>query len=168
MQTKKQKKSALKEQQFLPKKYYAGLTYKQKLARKKEIEKFGKMHFSDPKAYVGFKTNKFATTKRKSSYTAQWDRLFPGVKSLEDRAKVTGVPLKYIQESYNRALSAWRTGHRPGMTPQQWAYPRASSFLLCGKTYYTADSDLATKAKAESASARKWWSKQCKVKSYIN
>lgn len=164
------KKSAIlrKERQFLPKKYYAGLTYKQKLARKKEIEKFGKMDWRDPKAYVGFKTNTITHKKRKSSYTAQWDRLFPGVKSLEDRAKVTGVPLWAITESFDRARSAWRTGHRVGQTPESWAYPRVSSLLLCGKTHYTTDSDLVRKAKAESASARKWWAKQCKVKSWLN
>ena len=174
MQTRKQKfkpykyrtskKSATSrmERQFHPKKYYAGLTYKQKLARKKEIEKFGKMNWRDPKAYVGFKTNSITHKKRKSSYTAQWDRLFPGVKSLEDRSKVTGVPLWAIQESYNRALSAWRTGHRLGMTPQQWAYPRVSSLLLCGKTHYTTDSDLVRKAKKESMKARRWF-KRCKI-----
>ncbi len=158
------KKSAIcrKERQFLPKKYYAGLTCKQKLARKKEIEKFGKMDWRDPKAYVGFKTNAITHKKRKSSYTAQWDRLFPGVKSLEDRAKVTGVPVKYLDTVFRRSSAAWISGHRPGQTTQSWSYPRVSSYLLCGKTHYTTDSDLVRKAKAESASARKWF-KRCKT-----
>ena len=80
------------------------------------------------------------------------------MKSLEEKAKVTGVPLKYIKQSFNRGMAAWRTGHRPAATEQQWAYARVSSFLLKGKTYYTTDSDLVKKAKAESKSARKWWS----------
>lgn len=147
---------------FHPKKYFAGLTYKQKLARKKEIEKFGKMDWRDPKAYVGFKTNRFAKTKRKSSYTAQWDRLFPGVKSLEDRAMVTGVPLKYLLKVKQKAAAAWRSGHRPGMSQQEWEYPRISSYLLCGKAHYTADAKLVRDAKKESASARKWF-KRCKT-----
>lgn len=140
-----------------PHKYYAGLTRKQALARQKEIAKFGKMDWRDPAAYKGFKTNSLATRKRKSSYTAEWDRLFPGVKSLSARAKVTGVPVKYLRESYNRAMAAWRTGHRPGMTPQQWAYPRVSSLLLCGKTHWTTDADLVREAKRTSVSARRWW-----------
>jgi hypothetical protein len=85
--------------------------------------------------------------------------MFPDAKSLEDKAKATGVPLKYIRDSYRRGLAAWRTGHRPFATEQQWGYARAHSFLLCGKTYHTTDSDLAEKAKKSSASARKWWKK---------
>ena len=162
------RKQTCRDSNFKPYKYFAGLTCKQKLARKKEIEKFGKMDWRDPKAYVGFKTNAITHKKRKSSYTAQWDRLFPGVKSLEDRAKVTGVPLWVIQESFRRGSAAWRTGHRPGQTSQSWSYPRTASLLLCGKTHYTTDSDLVRKAKAESASARKWFNKQCKVKSWLN
>jgi hypothetical protein len=159
MQTRKQ---YCKNKNFKPYKYFAGLTCKQKLARKKEIEKFGKMDWRDPKAYVGFKTNSITHKKRKSSYTAQWDRLFPGVKSLEDRAKVTGVPLKYLLKVKQKAAAAWRAGHRPGMSQQEWEYPRISSYLLCGKTHYTADAKLVREAKKESASARKWF-KRCKT-----
>jgi hypothetical protein len=140
-----------------PHKYYAGLTRKQALARQKEIAKFGKMDWRDPAAYKGFKTDSLATRKRKSSYTAEWDRLFPGVKSLSARAKVTGVPVKYLRKSYNRGMAAWRTGHRPGMTPQQWSYPRVSSLLLCGKTHWTTDADIVRDATRASASARRWW-----------
>ena len=28
--------------------------------------------------------------------------------------------------------NAWRTGHRPGTTPQQWAFARVNSFLTGG------------------------------------
>ena len=94
-----------------------------------------------------------------SSYTQQWNSLFPDAKSLEERSKVTGVPLQYIEGSFNRGMSAWRTGHRPGATQQQWGYARVSSFLLCGKTHYSTDADLVKKAKEESASARKWFTR---------
>ena len=144
---------------YLPRKYFSGLTAKKKALRKKEIQKFGSMSWKNPKAYVGFKTNKGVKTKR-SSYTVEWKKLFPEATSLEQKAKATGVPLKYIQGSYNRGLAAWRTGHRPGATAQQWGYARVHSFLLCGKTYQTTDSDLATAAKKQSKSARDWWSSQ--------
>ena len=143
---------------FFPKKYFAGLSQRKKTQRKKEIKKFGSRSWKSPKAYLGFKTDRGVKT-RKSSYTASWNRKFPNVKSLEDRAKVTGVPLRFIKESYNRGMAAWRTGHRPGATEQQWGYARVSSFLLCGKTFHTTDSDLARKAKG-TASARAWWKKQ--------
>jgi len=102
------------------------------------------MSWKNPRAYVGFKTDKGVRT-RTSGYTAAWKRKFPNAKSLEDKAKVSGVPLKYIKEVYNRGMSAWRTGHRPGATQQQWGYARVHSFLLKGKTSHTADSDIAKK-----------------------
>ena len=158
MPTKTRKKK--KDREFWPPKYYKGLTLRQKQIRKKEIEKFGAKDWKDPAAYRGFRSDTFIPTKT-SSYTKEWKRQFPNATSLEDKAKVSGVPLKEIKESYNRGMAAWRTGHRPGATEQQWGYARVHSFLLCGKTYQTTDSDLARKAKSRSASARKWWS-HCK------
>jgi hypothetical protein len=149
-----------KKDKLWPHKYYRGLTKKQALERKKEIKKFGKKDWKDPKAYVGFKTDKYAKTKKKSSYTVQWNKLFPDAKSLTERSKATGVPEKYLRQVYNRGMAAWRTGHRPGMSQEAWSYPRVSSYLLCGKAHYTADADQVRLAKKESASARKWF-KRC-------
>ena len=151
---------------FLPPKYFKGLSKTRKQKRKQEIKKYGALDWKDPKAYVGFKTNVGVKT-RKSGYSSEWDRLFPGVRSLKDRAALTGVPLSLIEESYNRGMAAWRTGHRPGATQQQWGYARVSSMLLLGKTAFTTDSDLVRKAKEQSAKARDWYkkiSKKSKVK----
>ena len=142
---------------YYPKKYYQGLSQANKTRRKKEIRKFGALSWKNAAAYKGFATDRGVKTKT-SSYTEQWNALFPDAKSLEEKAKATGVPLKYIQESYNRGMAAWRTGHRPGATQQQWGYARVHSFLLCGKTYYTTDADIAERAPA---SAKKWWKQQC-------
>ena len=144
---------------FSPEKYYKGLTKKQKIARKKEIQTFGAMSWKNPKAYVGFQTDKGVTTKA-SSYTKQWKKIFPNALSLSEKAAATGVPKKYLLQSYNRGLAAWRTGHRPGATPQQWGYARVHSLLLCGKTHYTTDSDIVRKAIDSSKSALRWWSAQ--------
>ena len=158
-QTRKKKKDRL----FWPPKYYKGLTLRHKQIRAKEIKKFGAMNFNDPKAYVGFKTDAYATLKKQSPYTVQWNKLFPNAKSLKQRSQVTGVPLKYIDHVYRKAYAAWRSGHRPGITnPKAWTYPRVSSFLLCGKAHYTADAAVVRRAKKESASARKWF-KRCKT-----
>jgi hypothetical protein len=143
-----------------PHKYYAGLSKAKATRRRKEIEHGKRTDFRDPSAYKPFATNKGVKT-RKSGYTARWKRKFPQATSLEQKAAATGVPLKYIRESYNRGLAAWRTGHRPGATEQQWGYARVHSFLLCGKTYQTTDSDIARKAKAASASAKAWWAQTC-------
>lgn len=141
---------------FWPPKYYRGLSRRAKLQRKREITRRAALGWKNPAAYKDFTTNRGIQTRR-SSYTAEWDRLFPDVKSLEARAKATGVPVEEIRESYNRGLAAWRTGHRPGATQQQWGYARVSSFLLCGKTHFTTDSDLVRRAKQRSAAARAWW-----------
>lgn len=147
---------------YLPKKYFAGLSKTRKAVRTREIRKFGALGWRNPKAYVGFKTDVGIRTKA-SSYTNAWRKKGLGdAKSLAQKAKVTGVPRRFLQASYDRGMAAWRTGHRPGATQQQWGYARVHSLLLCGKTYHTTDSDLVRKAKAASASARKWWNKTCR------
>ena len=163
MTQKTQKTKKIKKTKLWPPKYYRGLTKKQALERKKEIQRFGAMNWTNSKAYVGFKTDKYVKTKKKSSYTLQWNKLFPDAKSLKERSAVTGVPLKYIKHVSRKALAAWRSGHRPGATQQQWTYPRVSSFLLCGKTHYTADAAVVRRARKESAGARKWF-KRCPLK----
>lgn len=139
-----------------PRRYYAGLSKTRKRQRAAEIEKYGALHWRDPAAYVGFKTDVGRKTRR-SGYTVQWQRRFPTAHSLEQKAAVTGVPLRFIRASYNRGMAAWRTGHRPGATQQQWGYARVHSFLLCGKTARTTDSDLRREAVATSATARRWF-----------
>ncbi len=157
-------RKAGKKSWFLPPKYFKGLSKSARTRRVKEIKKYGSIHWKNPAAYKGFETNTLRyIPKKPSSYTEQWKKLFPDAKSLEEKSKATGVPLKYIKESYNRGMAAWRTGHRPGATEQQWGYARAHSLLLCGKTYYTTDSDLIREAKASSSEARKWF-KRCKAK----
>ena len=148
--------SQTRKQWYLPSKYFGTLSKTKKAKRKQEIAHFGSKHWKDPKAYTGFSTNTGVKTRR-SSYTANWNRRFPGVKSLEDRAKVTGVPKDLLQQSFDRGMAAWRTGHRPGATQQQWGYARVSSMLLMGKTARTTDADLVREAKRRSAKARNWY-----------
>lgn len=150
----------IKAPKFWPPKYYKGLTRAQQTKRKKEIQKYGKLHWKDPKACVGFKTNKLVKSKP-SNYTKRWKALFPDATSLEAKAKATGVPLKHIDHVYRKGLGAWRTGHRPGATEQQWGYARVHSFLLCGKTHYGPDAADVRAAKKSSVKARKWF-KRCK------
>ena len=144
---------------YYPKKYYKGLTLKNKTIRKQEIRKYGALSWKNPNAYRGFKTDVGVKTK-KSKYTAGWKSKFPNATSLEQKAEVSGVPLKFIKQSYNRGMAAWRTGHRPGATEQQWGYARVHSFLLCGKTFHTTDSDIVKNAMKQSKTAKEWWVKQ--------
>ena len=139
-----------------PAKYYAGLDRATRKKRRAEIRRFGSMNWKDPRAYVGFRTDRGVRT-RKSGYTQAWKRRFPDATSLEQKAAVTGVPVRFLRESYNRGMAAWRTGHRPGATQQQWGYARVHSLLLCGKTAMSTDSDLRREAIASSESARRWF-----------
>lgn len=148
----------LKKPGFFPEKYFKGLSKTKKAQRKKEIEKYGAMNWKSKKAYKGFKTNVGVKTK-KSQYTQAWDEMFPNAKTLEERAKVTGVPEELLKKSYDRGLAAWRTGHRPGATQGQWGYARVSSLLLLGKTAYTTDADVVKEAKEKSVKAKKWFAK---------
>ena len=50
----------------------------------------------------------------------------------------------YLKRVTTEVWPAWKTGHRPGTTPQQWAMARVNSMLTGGK----ADPDLQPKARA--------------------
>jgi hypothetical protein len=138
---------------YWPAKYFAGLSKTRKAKRKSEIKRFGSKSSKNRSAYTGFKTDRGVKT-RKSSYSAKFAKQFPKAKSLEARAAATGVPLGIIRSCYNRGMAAWRTGHRPGATQQQWGYARVASFLTCGKTHYTTDADLVKKARATAGGAK--------------
>lgn len=125
---------------YLPRRYLGSLSERRKTQRKKEIEKRSQLSWKDPKAYKPFSTDKNVKTRR-SKYIIEWKKKFPRSSGLSAYSKATGVSLKTIRKSYNRGMAAWRTGHRPGATQQQWGYARAASMLLCGKTHYTTDAD---------------------------
>jgi Family of unknown function (DUF5824) len=129
---------------YWPKKYFTGLTKTQNLQRKRSATRRTKMSSKDPKAYVPFKSDKGVKT-RKSSYTERFHRKYPGATSLPEIAKATGISKGILQEVYDRGMAAWRTGHRPGASQQAWGMARVHSFALKGKTYRTADADLARK-----------------------
>lgn len=62
--------------------------------------------------------------------------------ALSKKASESGVSLGTLRQVYKRGVAAWRTGHRPGTTPQQWGMARVNSYITKGKTYHTADKDL--------------------------
>lgn len=71
------------------------------------------------------------------------------IKGLEDKAKKSGISYGLLKKVYDRGMAAWKTGHRPGTTPQQWAFARVNSYITKGKTYHTADKDLRSEYDAE-------------------
>ena len=76
------------------------------------------------------------------------DLLNESTTALKKKAKKSGIPLSILRQVYKRGVAAWRTGHRPGTTPQQWALARVNSFITKGSgTWGKADKDLAAKAR---------------------
>lgn len=64
--------------------------------------------------------------------------------SIKKKAEKTGIPFGILKKVYNRGVAAWKTGHRPGTTPEQWGHARVNSFATKSKgTWGGADKDLA-------------------------
>jgi len=73
--------------------------------------------------------------------------------SLAKKADKSGISVSILKQVYNRGVAAWRTGHRPGTTPEQWGHARVNSFISKSSgTWGGADKDLAAKAKGKSES----------------
>ena len=71
------------------------------------------------------------------------------IKGLRKKADKSGMPYGILKQVYNRGMAAWKTGHRPGTTPQQWAMARVNSFVTKSSgTWGKADKDLAAKVRA--------------------
>lgn len=114
-----------------PVRYFSGLSPSMKSTRKKELLKRRRVPYS--KLMLG-QSNKAATT-RKSRWTMQFHRMYPGLKFNKVLiSKKTGIPKSSLNTVYNRGLKAWKTsGSRPGANPQQWAIARVYKFVLVSK-----------------------------------
>ena len=109
----------------------------------------------------------FGRTDLKEDF--QLDEKIAGLVKKSDQ---TGVPYGILKKSYDRGMAAWKTGHRPGTTPQQWAFARVNSMLTGGK----ADPDLQAKIKkggykkkkkkASKESVEEWFSSDETIKLY--
>jgi hypothetical protein len=66
------------------------------------------------------------------------------IAGLVKKADKSGMPYSVLKKVYDRGMAAWKTGHRPGTTPQQWAFARVNSFTTKSSgTWGKADKDLA-------------------------
>lgn len=75
-------------------------------------------------------------------------QLAEAIKGLENKAKKSGMPYSILKKVYDRGMAAWKGGHRPGATQQQWAFARVNSFVTKSSgTWGGADKDLAAKVR---------------------
>ena len=138
-----------------PERYFSGLSQSMKLRREMELLRRRRTPYSK----LGLsKSNKFAK-KRKSKWTQQFHKVYPGLKfNKEAIARRTGISRSTLNTVYNRGLKAWKTGgSRPGATAPQWAVARVYKYVLVTKgkaprawyaTRYDPDADLRRRSSA--------------------
>ena len=71
----------------------------------------------------------------------------PVYKALKKKSDKSRFPLGILKKVWDRGYAAWKTGHVPGTTPQQWAMARVNSFLVGGRTTEVGDKALYQQAK---------------------
>ena len=75
--------------------------------------------------------------------------LIEAITAVKNKAEKTGMPYSVLKKVYDRGMAAWKGGHRPGTTPQQWAMARVNSFVTKSSgTWGGADKDLAKKVRS--------------------
>jgi hypothetical protein len=140
--------------------YHKGLKKSTSDKRQTHFNKGAKMDDDNPAAYKPAPGDATAKTKP-SKHTKKYDQMFgESLLTFEDfsideagadaglkkKADKSGMPLAILKKVYNRGVAAWRTGHRPGTTPQQWGFARVNSFVTKSSgTWGKADKDLAAK-----------------------
>jgi len=138
------------------KRYYTGLSKSTVSKRKSQFKNQTDMSDRDPSAYKPApgdltKSGEYKQTK-KSKHTEKYYRMYgeevnyvdeSAEASLRKKAEKSGISYGTLKKVYNRGMAAWKTGHRPGATQQQWAHARVNSYITKGKgTYHGADKDL--------------------------
>ena len=129
-----------------PKKYYAKDAEGDDMA--KSTKKARARHFDKNKK--GPAPGDASAKTKPSKHTKKYDQMFgeAQIEGLEKKAKKSGMPYSILKQVYDRGMAAWKGGHRPGTTPQQWAFARVNSFVTKSKgTWGGADKDLAAKVR---------------------
>ena len=152
-----------------PAKYYAKdaegdkMSKATKQARARHFAKYGKKNDDMDKNYKPAPGDAGGKTKP-SKHTKKYNQMFgkeeydspyfnEKIDGLVKKADKSGMPYSVLKKVYDRGMAAWKTGHRPGTTPQQWAFARVNSFITKSSgTWGGADKDLAKKVKGESYS----------------
>lgn len=141
----------------LPEKYNKGLTSEEKKIMRREVEETSDKPTDKDSTYDEWESDKKYKSRgkkpKKSPHTSKYEKMFGESlmestdKTLTKKAKETGISKTILKKVFDRGMAAWRTGHRPGVSPHQWAMGRVNSFATGGKTRSTADKDLWEKHK---------------------
>lgn len=146
--------------------YYKGLPKSTAQKKKSQITAQAEKPSDDPSAYKPLPGDKKAQSQGKvktSSHIQKYKEMFsesvineaeeelkkgaidnPDIeKALKKKVEETGVDLDILRVVMRRGMAAWKAGHRPGATQEQWGYARIASFVTKGPTYKSTDSDMA-------------------------
>lgn len=134
---------------------------------KKYKEMFGESEIHNDSSIIGY--DEFEISVEKAAYEvylelSETDDIMEGKasgsvdtpgsaahKALKKKSEKSGFPLSILKEVFKRGKAAWKTGHVPGTTPDQWAHARVNSFIVGGKTTKMHDAALYKKAKESKA-----------------
>lgn len=150
------------EEKKLKKKYASGLTSEEQKTAKREAKETMEKKGSAKEVYEDWDSDKSYRDRQKkkgksmpkSAATKAYEDKFESSESedfsdkgLAAKAKKSGISLSTLKAVYQRGMAAWKSGHRPGVSPQQWAMARVNSFITGKGGARKADSDLWKKKK---------------------
>ena len=116
--------------------------------KKEEVDNYPTSDINKKK-HASYKDPK--SGERKPVYTHEGAKLvYETIKGLKNKAEKSGMPYSILKKVYDRGMAAWRGGHRPGTTQQQWAFARVNSFVTKSSgTWGGADKDLAKQVRGK-------------------
>jgi hypothetical protein len=161
--------------------YGKGLSKSTKDKRQAQFNKQAKLPDDDPRSYKPAPGDARAKTKV-SKYTKAYHKKYgkdealeqgtdelvkaykkltpleeKQIEGLKKKAEESGISYSILKQVFDRGMAAWKSGHRPGATPHQWAFARVNSFITGGKTRTTADKDLWAKVKGMKEAFEPHW-----------
>jgi len=109
----------------------------------------GDEYEDDDGEFTGAELDMFASEMEPNEFGDAYEEFKPileEIEGLKKKAEKSGISYSILKAVYDRGMAAWQGGHRPGTTPQQWAFARVNSFITKGPgTWGKADKDLASK-----------------------
>jgi hypothetical protein len=103
----------------------------------------------DDGEFTGAELDMYASEMEPDEFGDAYEEFKPileEIEGLKKKSEKSGIAYSILKAVYDRGMAAWQGGHRPGTTPQQWAFARVNSFITKGSgTWGKADKDLASK-----------------------
>ena len=83
--------------------------------------------------------------KKEETWNIIWQKRYTNRLQVLKRKNIekSGSAYINIKKVYDRGMAAWRGGHRPGTTQQQWAFASVNSFVTKSSGTWGGDKDLA-------------------------